>query len=370
MSEKVAVIASILKPVNDTRMYEKLGRSIRESNKYRVNIIGFGVKNIPVQQGMAFHTLYQGKRSGVARLLAPLKFLIKLIQLHPNLTIVCTPELLLPAVLYKLIYSTRLWYDVQENYQRNVTFQEAYPAILKPLLRFCLWLVENTTRPFIDVYLLAERCYAQELPFVKGKHVVLENKFISPDINLKPRENDKIQMIFTGTCSRENGIVEAISMVTSLYQHGCPVKLTIAGQVPNPEMHAFIKTLTEGTEFIDLVGDGSLVSHSTIMELASNANFGLVAHQPNPSNENCIPTKLYEYLGLQLPMILQKHSLWESIVDPYQAAIVIDFNDFNPEKLWHQLTHNNFYSKNPGKEISWKQEALKLYKELEMMSDS
>ena len=60
---------------------------------------------------------------------------------------------------------------------------------------------------------------------------------------------------------------------------------------------------------IELSGNGSLVPHTAILEAASQADFGLVAHQPNPSNENCIPTKIYEYLGIQLPMLLQNHPL-------------------------------------------------------------
>jgi hypothetical protein len=182
----------------------------------------------------------------------------------------------------------------------------------------------------------------------------------------RPECGKEIKIIFTGTCSRENGLVEAISLVTSLYQNGYPVKLTIAGQVPDIFLLSFIKSLADRMEFIELVGDGSLVPHSTIMELVSKASFGLVAHQPNYSNENCIPTKIYEYLGLRLPMILQSHQLWESVVDPYRAAVVIDYRHFDTKRLWHQMQHTRFYTTEPGAEITWEQEAEKLLAQLEI----
>ena len=360
MSKKVAVIASVLKPVDDTRMFEKLGLSIRESKKYRVNIIGFGVKNPPVKKGITFHTLYQGKRISLERLLAPVKFLVKLFRIKPDLTIVCTPELLLPAVSYKIIYKSRLWYDVQENYRLNVKHQDAYLGVLKPLLNLGVWLTETFSSRFVDQFLLAERGYAKELAFLGGRQVILENKFVSiTPRGLSDRTADT-KMIFSGTCSKENGIVEAISLVTTLYQCGYKVHLTIAGQVPNPQLHKFIEDLADKHDYINLIGSRSLLPHTTTMDLVAQADFGLVAHQPNPSTENCIPTKVYEYLGLGLPMILQQHSYWESIVAPYQAAVVLDYQNFDPKMVWSQIKNTKFYTSKPGAEITWEQEAQKL----------
>ena len=174
-------------------------------------------------------------------------------------------------------------------------------------------------------------------------------------------------MIFTGTCSKENGIVEAISLVNTLNQHGYLVRLTIAGQVPDLQLLKLIKNLINENPNIKLIGGSALLPHSTIMDLAAQADFGLVAHQPNPSTEKCIPTKIYEYLGLRLPMILQKHPLWESVVEPYQAAIVVNYNNFDAETLWGKLRNTQFYTSDPGLEITWEQEALKLLKRLESL---
>jgi hypothetical protein len=173
-------------------------------------------------------------------------------------------------------------------------------------------------------------------------------------------------MIFSGTCSKENGILEAISLVTTLHQAGHDVRLTVAGYVPDPQMLSFIEHLVHQTDFINLVGGNILVPHSTIMALAAQADFGLVAHQPTPSNALCIPTKIYEYLGLQLPMILQQHPYWESVVAPYQAAVVLNYQNFDPVTLWSQLRHTAFYTKKPGAEITWEQEAGKLLAQLEV----
>ncbi len=367
MSEKVAVIASILKPVDDTRLYEKLGLSIRESNKYLVNIIGFGIKKTPSHSGVCFHSLYHGPRLGLGRLLAPWKFFLKLVKLRPDLTVVCTPELLLSAALYKTLFRTKLWYDVQENYRRNVQYQSAYPSLWKPLLKLAIWMVEIGTRPFIDLYLLAEKGYVDELTFVRGKHIILENKYHKLNISRQTSVNKKVHLVFTGTVTRGNGVMKAISLVQALHHKQYPVQLTIVGQVPEAGLLQQIQDQIDNSpkNLIKLVGDSFPVPHQTIIKYATSAAFGLVAHQPNPSSENCIPTKIYEYLGLQLPMILQSHPLWESVVAPYQAAVVIDYHDINPEAVWIRIHQHKFYTKHPGAEITWEQESLKLLELLE-----
>jgi hypothetical protein len=105
------------------------------------------------------------------------------------------------------------------------------------------------------------------------------------------------------------------------------------------------------------------------MQYAVNADFGLVAHQPNPSTENCIPTKIYEYLGLGLPMLLQSHALWESVVAPYNAGVILDYNNFVPEFIWKHIREGGFYSTTPGPEITWKQESRKLQELLSVSPD-
>lgn len=362
MSEKVAVIASILKPVDDTRMYEKLALSISETKKYRVNIIGFEVKNPPAVHGIEFHSIYSGNRLGWTRLLVPWRFLLKLVTLTPKLLIVCTPELLFPAVIYKLIFKTRLWYDVQENYQKNVQYQSAYPRMLKPLLKLAVKMAENGSGRFIDHYLLAEQGYLKELKFINGNSTVLENKFRSLNvISGTAANNNPVKLVYTGTCSRENGILEAIALWESLYCMQFPVRLDIVGQIPDLRLLRFVQEKVKNYPGqLNLLGNGSLVPHSLIMKHATRANFGLVAHQPNPSTENCIPTKIYEYLGLRLPMILQSHPLWESVVASYSAAVVLDFNRFHPHGVWKKLHETKFYTTLPGPEISWESEEQKL----------
>ena len=50
MSQTQIVIASVLKPLKDPRLYYRFAISMRETNKYLINIIGFSLKKEPEEE--------------------------------------------------------------------------------------------------------------------------------------------------------------------------------------------------------------------------------------------------------------------------------------------------------------------------------
>ncbi len=365
MSQKVALIASVLKPVDDTRLYEKLGQTVAQTNKYRVNIIGFASKNIPANNAITFHPIFNFRRLSLARMLAPWKFLSNLGRLRPHLLIVCTPELLIPAVLFKIFHGGRLWYDVQENYQLNVRFQKVYNFWWRPLVPLGLWVVHKLSRPWIDHYLLAEAGYAKEMSFPKGNYTVLANKYQPIDIPHANIPSDSTNFIISGTISELSGVRQTIDLMEAFSRLGHQVKLTIIGHIPDPHLDAELQALNK-KPYLQIITNGKPLPHSQIMQHLRQADYGIVAHQPDLSNQNCIPTRIYEFMGLRKPFLLQEHALWESVAKPYDAALVMDFNQLQPQHLWDQLSTQNFYTTTPGEEITWASEAPKL---LKLLSD-
>lgn len=362
MPENVAVIASVLKPVDDTRLFEKLGLSISQTNKYQVNIIGFATKKLPSPPGMTFHVLFSKSRLHPSRLLAPWRFLGILMKLRPRLLIVSTPELLLPALLYKLLRKGTLWYDMQENYRLNIRYQSVYPTAIKQLLMGLVIAVEGLARPFIDQYLLAEAGYLQELRFPVGKYTVLENKFKPLALPALKSRSGITKFVFSGTVAVEQGILQAIKLVGDLHRLGHAVRLTVIGHIPDQALRKTLEARAAGQaqDFLEIIGGAHPLPHASILEQLQQADFGLLAHQPNLSNRHCIPTRIYEFLGLGIPFVLQKHPLWEAVAAPYQAAWAIDFNDYRAHEVWQALQSKRFYTCKPGPEVLWSSQEAKL----------
>ncbi|MFC3414522.1 hypothetical protein [Algoriphagus hitonicola] len=171
------LIASGLKPVKDSRAFEKLGLSLRETNKYSLNFIGFSAKSTFKQDGIRFFSSISHTKSPGQRLKMPFRFLRILLKIRPKIVICCTWEFLPFAKFFKPLLSYRLIYDVQENYRSNLNLNPNLSSWKKKLGKKLIRWAESGKS--IDYFLLAESSYASEMP-EKTPHLILENKYAGP----------------------------------------------------------------------------------------------------------------------------------------------------------------------------------------------
>jgi glycosyltransferase involved in cell wall biosynthesis len=357
------VIASVLKPVTDTRMYEKFGRSISQAKKYEVNIIGFCSKNIPEEEKIIFHPIFNFNRISIKRFFAPIRFFTKVIAIKPSTIIITTHELLIAAVLLKSIFKIDIIYDIQENYYLNIKHTNAFPFLLRDVLARWVRTKEWIVSPFINQFLLAEKCYENELPFLKSKYNIIENKALPAMVvtgNKNKKSNSEIRLLFSGTIAESTGIFECLELAKNLHEKEESITLNIVGYCPKKSVLDHLIKTTQSSSFITLTGGDHLVEHGQILEAISQADFGLIYYPPNQANDHSIPTKLYEYLSAELPMIIEDKTDFNEITDRYSSAIKINYSAFNCEQILDQIRMNDFYKNKPGNEVLWSSEALKL----------
>jgi len=371
MKKRRIVLASLLKPVNDTRMFEKMGVSLAKTGRYEVHIIGYPSTTQLCEPNMHFHPLPWFKRISFGRLAARLKTMEFIIKAKSELLIVTTHDLLGVAILIRIFFGTKIIYDIQENYWRNILFTDAFPKPIRPLIAFFVRLKEWVTSPFFSRFLLAEKCYSHELGFIKNKFLVIENKCKVPEGFQRKPNKDSIELIFTGTIAESTGIFQAIDLAKKLHAVESKIELTIIGYCSQPKALLQIEEEVSKNPFIHLIGGKDLVSHTVIMNTIATANFGIVSYPISRHTENRIPTKLYEYLACQLPIILQNHKPWIETCSPFDAAIAINFENPEIESILWQITKRNFYSTpfraNPNsanstisETLTWQGEEIKL----------
>jgi len=344
MKKRRIVLASILKPVNDTRMFEKMGVSLAQSGQYEVHIIGYPSDSSIGDPNVHFHPLPRFKRLSIARVIARIKALKFIIEVKPELLIVTTHELLEVAILIRILFGTKIIYDIQENYWRNILFTDAFPKIIRPLIALFVRLKEWMASPFFSQFLLAEKCYENELGFIKNKFAVIENKCkVPPGFQRKPNK-EFIELIFTGTIAESTGIFQAITLAKKLHAAESKIRLTIIGYCSRQKVLLQIEDEVSKNPFIRLIGGKNLVSHSVIMSAIATANFGIISYPISRHTENRIPTKLYEYLACQLPILLQNHKPWIETSKPFDAAIEINLEQSHIEPILKQIFIRSFYS--------------------------
>ncbi len=359
------VIASILKPVDDTRMLEKLGLSINKMPNVTITIIGYPSTHHELPPTQTFISFKPFKRLSLARIKARITFLRKVLTLKPKLIILTTHELLLVSILAKWSTGCQLIYDVQENYYRNILHSRTFPILVKQLVAGAVRLKEIVLSHFIDHFFLAEASYQNELTFLNNRYTILQNKVSKHAIEncsfeKKSKVDNNIHLIFSGTLATSTGIFEAIRWAKSFHQLDSSIRLTIIGYCSIPTVLKKIREEINDCDYISLIGGNELVPHKHVLEEISKSDGGFITYQPNASTSGSIPTKLFEYLAFQLPIFLVPHQPWVDYCKPFRAAILLE-DSILASQLLSSLKNNTYYSTAP-QEIYWEDQEPSLFK--------
>lgn len=364
---KICLI-SLLKPVDDVRMYQKLGISIAQRfPKTEIHLLGFYSANQKsAKENIYFHHLFNFSRLSFKRFFASFKILKWLLKNKPKITIICTYEFLPILILYKLFYKTKLVYDVQENYFRNIRYTKVFPKILRFSLAYGVRLIERIGHFFVNDYFLAEECYKNEIAFMQKKGIVLANKVKKEKISsIEPNTTNPklLKLALVGTISKDYGVFEVLKWVEKLEEKVGNLQLKIAGFCPNPKDFELLNKELSNKKFIEQNYTQKPIPNISILETMQNSDILLLPYQVNKSVERRIPTKMYEALALGLPMLIQKNQHWKNFLEQNFPDAYFQMLDFNNLEISDTII--NFLQKLSIYQISqnifWEEEENKIW---------
>ena len=381
------VLASVLKPIDDTRMREKLAATCLQRLDLRVHVAGRSTgDDLPAALTAEFprithHAIFEGSRLSLGRLAAQWRYwrLLRALRPVPALLIVTAPELLPLTLLWQQLgHGRQFIYDIRENYAGNIRSQGVYPAGLRGLLAALLRRVETAAARRAAALVLAEASYAAELPFLTalpaGRVLVLENKYQPQPGEVLPRAarplpppTEPLRLLFSGTLSELNGVRGAVALARQLRAVSAwpgGVQLTIIGFCQQPALLAELQQLAAAeADWLTLIGGAALVPHAQLVAEIGRSHLGLLAYRPHPSTARCRPTKLFEYLAHGLPVLVPPNPLWAGLVQEYQAGLVVDFGQpaAAAAQVAGALREAAFYPAGPPTDaVLWASEGKKL----------
>lgn len=380
-SPPTILLASVLKPLDDTRMYGKLARTLAGWRHASASVWVAGRQALTPRAPatMQFASLLHGSRLSWGRLLAQGCYWRLLRRVRPALVVVTAPELLPLTLLWQRLGRGRQFiYDIQENYAGNIRSQGVYPAGLRGLLAGLLRRIEAAAARRAAALLLAEASYAEELPFLAalpaGRVLILENKYqpqpgevLPGAARPLPPPTEPLRLLFSGTISELNGVHEAVALARQLRASAAwpgGVQLTIIGFCQQPALLADLQQLAAlETDWLTLIGGAALVPHARLVGEIRRSHLGLLPYRPHPSTAHCRPTKLFEYLAHGLPVLVPPNPLWAELVQAHQAGLVVDFGqpELAAAQLAAALGTTVFYPAGPPTaDVLWAGEGKKL----------
>jgi glycosyltransferase involved in cell wall biosynthesis len=357
--KKRIVVASVLKPLNDTRMTEKIACSLANDPAYDVHVIGFP-SAIPSDARITFHTFRAFKRLSFARWFSSARILRIMLKIKPTVIIVATHELLLSGVIAKILLGAKLVYDVQENYYLNIQHANAFPRLLKFFIAWYVRLKERILGGFISHYFIAEKIYANQMPFLHNRFTILENKALTSDSRPNATTGG-VELIFSGTLSRSTGVFKAIELAKKLHADDNGISLRIIGYAALSRERNLLIEETRKFPFITLIGGNTLVNHAEVMNAVLHASAGIIAYEPTPATRGRIPTKLYEYLSTALPVIfVDPDQEWVHLAATVSAEFLVVTPGEHAGPVTLQWLKKARRRGTPHATLTWKNEESKL----------
>lgn len=364
-------------------MRGKVAKTLRAQPGTEVHVAGrrAGLSAAPAGASIYQHPIFSGHRLSLDRLAAQWRYWRLLRRLRPALVFVHAPELLPLTLLWRQLgQGRRFVYDIRENYALNVSTQGVYRGLGRRLLASGLRWVETQAARRATALLLAEESYAEELPFLKdlpaGRVLLLENKYEpgpgETGVALPrpvPAAPAPLQLLFSGTISELNGVLEAIALTKALRAIRLGgAQLTIIGFCQQPALLRHLAQLAaENSDWLTLTGGARPVPHAAIMVAIAQADFGLLPYRPHLSTARCRPTKLFEYLAHGLPVLVPDNPLWTGLVQAHGAGLVVDFELPAAAAQAVAAGPHNFYPHGRPADVLWASEAKKLRHLLESL---
>lgn len=286
----------------------------------------------------------------------PFRWAIILLKIKPKILICCSWEFLPIAKLAKPWLGYHLLYDVQENYQQNLNLNPYLVNWKKKLRSKLIHWAEK--RKGIDHYLLAEDCYALEMP-EKTPHLILENRFSGP-VNPARREvrlegKRAFHFVLGGTITPAFGSLKTLLWFQEISKAYPESTLTLIGHVPLSSHAAEVKKITAGFQSINLLISEEPLKHSKILNAYQEADFILMPYQNRPEINSKMPTKLFEAAALGIPLLFSPNPKWEQFIQTYQGGYPMDFDNKNAAiPTFQRALQSPFFIQHPPEQIYWK----------------
>lgn len=366
---------SLLNPAIHSRIFYKMARSQVEAG-YRVSIVGQDSAIAPyIQDGVEIIPLPTFGRMSYRRL-ASVSTVMKLaVACRADIYQVHTVELLPMAKrLLKKVPGSQVVFDMHEDYVANILHADYYRSwVRRPLARRVQAVLDGFAN-WGDGLILAERCFEGILKFDPARTVVVQNKFQAPPIAAPkpssfahPPFQGRPFMLYTGTIAENWGIFEALDIWKAINQN-IPLGFVVAGHGQNGKtIDRVLSTVAAaGLEDLFLLAGGrDYLPFEEVVKFIQACTFGVAFYRLRENIKDRIPTKFFEFMAHQKPILFTANPVWEELNDqsPFGRPVRLPLDPETVEEIKDWFRSGRFVSNDSpvASEVwNWQPEAEKM----------
>lgn len=357
---------SVLNPAIHSRIFFKMALA-QAAAGYKVSIIAQdaasapymreGVTIIPIKSfgRLSFRRLFNRKK--IRRLALALK--ADFYQLH-------TVELLgLGKQIKAYLPQAKIVWDMHEDYVANILYADYYAKYLQKILIKKVRKAQNDFCAWGDGLILAEECFEGLLDFPSSKTVIIRNKYQAPEKIIRQKAGGLPEgipiMVYTGTIAENWGIFRVLELWEMLRKRRA-LGLIIAGHSQDTSLLENLDEYLLGNLEVLCIGGGDYVPYEEIVGCIQQGTVGLALYDLKENIKDRIPTKFYELMGNNKPVIFTSNPKWNALNDRLNFGLGIDWppTEAQLDEIEKRFLTGAQTSPIPTKEWSWETEKSEL----------
>lgn len=210
------------------------------------------------------------------------------------------PELIGVALEMKRRTSARIIYDCHED-NIGYALQKRYiPRYLRFLMAKIIEIYECKAARCLDAIVVADEGVRQRFADFGAKSEIIYN---FPRLELfgkVARDVPRFDLVYHGTLPKYH-IELCLAIDDAIVQRGRYVRWLLFGRISNPE---WVKHQIIQRNASERIVIGGMVPHDDVAKVVSQASIGIIPLPDLPKFQHNIPTKLFEFMALGLPVIL------------------------------------------------------------------
>jgi glycosyltransferase involved in cell wall biosynthesis len=329
MKEKIAILTSA-HLASDVRIYEKEARSL--AKQYDVTLIApVHVNFTPDDVAYIPLKLYQSR---IMRGFNVIKCFFAASRVRPRIVHFHDPELLPTALLLRWLLRVKIVYDIHENQHKGILNKEWLPVWFRSIILFCFSTFESFALRWMNGIILAEFSYlhtydgkSSNIQVVRNYPILINEVFDTSE--RKVNVGNRFTIGYVGAIQKERGIIEMIELVRELKKTSSrSFSLEIMGSFASEQLKNEVHGLIRSYDLEEHINFHGRLPYRRFLLILANADVGLVFLHPTPANKEIIPTKLFEYIMLQIPIIVMDIPILKDFVNELGCGIVV--NAFDP----------------------------------------
>jgi glycosyltransferase involved in cell wall biosynthesis len=247
--------------------------------------------------------------SRIGRWLGGCRVLLIAMRLKADIYHFHDPELIPCGLLLQLLTRKPVIYDVHEHYPDAIKLKDWLPRSARNFLATLFDRVEIWAASLFDAIISADDEIASRFKQVHNRLVTLYN-FPKADFGqmqggIKPQRQHDVQLLYVGCNSWDRGqwlMLDVVRILVS--EKKLDVGLWVIGKFDSEGKHReFIETVDSDELLRNRVVCPGIIPLEQLGPWLASADVGLVPLQPVDKFYKNIPTKMFEYMAVGLPIV-------------------------------------------------------------------